>query len=164
MGNTGICLLSDDGGVIIMVKIGIIGLVIGLVTAVIVLPVLVNVLTPTHTLNQWVNDSITFTDEGDVGIGQTSDYPINGQLTQCANNTAVFTVPGECNVSTASNGTIQVIGVQADSSTLNLSYAWEDTSYLDTAVERNISKVIFTMVLLGIFIFAATMITKGGGV
>lgn len=145
-----------------MVKIGIIGLVLSLVTAVIVLPVLVNVLIPTHTLNQAANESTLFADAGEVGMAQTDFYPINGQLTQCANNTAVFTVPGQCNVSTALNGTIQVIGVQADGSTLNLTYAHEDASYLDTAVQRNIAKAIFVMVVLGIFIFAAGMLSKGG--
>jgi len=147
-----------------MVKMGVVSLVIGLVVAVLVLPVLVNVLVPTHTLNVWVNDSITFTDEGEVGHGQTSNYPINGELTQCANNTATFTVPTQCNVSTASNGTVQVIGVQADSSVLNLSYSWEDASYLQTATQRNIAKVVFVMVVLGLFIMSATMLMNKGGV
>jgi len=144
---------------------GLLTMIIGLVSAVIVLPVLFNVLAPSYTLNNAVNDSVAIVDVGDVGMGQTSFYPINGQLTQCANNTAVFTIPGQCNVSTAVNGTFQVVGLQAAGSTLNLSYAHEDASYLDTVVERNIAGVIFVMVILGIFIFAASMMMgKGGGV
>ena len=145
-----------------MVKMGVVSLVIGLVVAVLVLPVLVNVLVPTHTLNVWVNDSVVFTDEGAVAHGQTSNYPINGELTQCANNTDVLATT-VCNVSTASNGTIQAVDSVVGAVAYNISYSWEDASYLQTATQRNISKVVFVMVVLGLFIMSATMLMNKGG-
>jgi len=143
---------------------GLLTMIIGLVSAVIVLPVLFNVLAPSYTLNSAVNDSVAIVDVGDVGMGQTAFYPINGQLTGCGNATAVYTVPGQCNVSTAANGTVQVGGVVANGATLFISYAHEDASYLDTTVERNIAGVVFVMVVLGLFIYVGSMMMGKGGV
>ena len=142
---------------------GLLVMIIGLVSAVIVLPVLFNVVAPTYTLNSAVNDSVVFTDEGAVSHGQTSYYPINGALLQCANDTTVLTA-AQCNVSTASNGTVQAVDILSSGSTLNISYSHEDASYLDTAVERNIAGVVFVMVVLGLFIYAGSMMMSKGGV
>ena len=138
-----------------MADLGIIALAIGIITFVVLLPVIRNTVTPLYTLNVAVNDSTVFTDEGAVSHGQTDNYPISGQITQCANDTYVFTVPGQCNVSTAVNGTVQVVDVLSGGSTLNISYLSEDARYLETPTQRSIAGNIFIMVILGLFMMAA---------
>jgi hypothetical protein len=140
-----------------MSSMAIIGAIIGVVVFVALLPVLFNTISPTYTLNTATNDSVTL----GASSGTTTNYPINGELTLCANNTHAFTIPAQCNVTDADTGTFGLPYAGQTGSVINVSYSWEDPSYLDNTTERRVAQYLFTMVLLGLLMVAMFVTLKG---